>query len=104
MVKPLRRSARVGLLLALFLGLLGNGQCQMAMEIWADIQAQLDSHQEQLDSQQDQICTLYEDSELPFPPECIMPPECPAADPLCGGGGPCGGEGQPPCPPPPGPG
>jgi len=95
MTKILRNPAKAGLLLALLIGLLGNGQCQMAVEIWADLQAQLDSHQEQLDSQQDQICTLYGDSDLPRPPECIDPRRCPEpcecdpCAPECGGC-PCG--------------
>ena len=73
MVKSLRRYAKVGLLLALGVVLLGNrGGCQqMAMEVWADLQAQLDFHQAQIDSQQDQICELYKDSTLDFPWQCI---------------------------------
>ena len=83
MVNPFRRYAKVGLLLAFGVLLLGNrGGCKrMAVEAWADLQAQLDSHQEQLDFQQDQICDLYEASDLPFPPECIDPREC--LDPDC---------------------
>ena len=94
MTKILRNPAKAGLLLALLLGLLGNGRCQMAMEIWEDLQAQLDSQQEQLDAQQDQICALYDDSELERPPECINPEDCPEpgeCDPG-GGGGPGGGR------------
>ena len=85
MTKILRHPAKVGLLLALLIGLLGTGRCEMAMQIWADLQ-------EQLDSQQEQICVLYEVSELDFPPECIMPKEC--TDPDCNPGGP-GGPGGP---------
>ena len=83
MVNPFRQYAKVGLLLALGVVLLGNrGGCQqMAIEAWEDVQAQLGSHQEQLDSQQDQICDLYEASDLPFPLECIHFPEC--RDPAC---------------------
>ena len=80
MTKILRHPAKVGLLLALLIGLLGTGRCQMAMDIWVDLQAQLDSHQMQLDSQQDQICALYDASDLPFPPECIELDECPGSD------------------------
>ena len=70
-----------GSLPVLFVGLIaaqGDGGCrQVAMEVWENLQAQLDSQQDQLDSQQDQICALYEDSELDFPPECITLRRCP---------------------------
>jgi hypothetical protein len=87
MTKIFRHPAKVGLLLALLMGLLGTGQCEMAMKIWAGLQEQLDSQKEQLDSQkeqldsqQDQICLLYEASDLPFPPQCFIIPECPEPD------------------------
>ena len=80
MTQILRHPAKVGLLLALLVGLIGaqgNGCHQVAMELWVDLQAQLDSQQQQLDSQQDQICALYEVSALDSPPECIEVPDCP---------------------------
>ncbi len=83
MTKILRRPAEVGLLLALLIGLLGNERCQMAMDVWVDLQAQLDSHQQQLVSQQEQICALYEASDLDLPTECITPLPCPPSDPDC---------------------
>ncbi len=73
MVNALRRSVKAGLFLALGVVSLGNrGQCEMAAEVWADIQAQLDSHQEQLDSQLDLICDLYFALDLTRPPECPL--------------------------------
>ena len=85
MVKPFRRYAKVGLLLAMGVVLLGNreGCQQMAVEAWADLPAQLNFHQEQLDSQQEQICDLYEASTLDFPPECIELDDPPPGQDVC---------------------
>ena len=92
MVKPLQRYAKVGLLLALFVGLIGaqgdRGCRQMAMKVWADLQAQLDSQQEQLDTQEERICHLYFHECHTLPPECRNFSKCGSAcstDPGCGG-------------------
>jgi hypothetical protein len=37
MTKIFRHPAKVGLLLVLLMGLLGTGQCEMAMQIWAGL-------------------------------------------------------------------
>ncbi len=100
MTKVLRHPARIGLLLALLVGLIGsrgNGGChQAAMEVWADLQAQLDSHEERLVAQQDQICELYLLTGNERPPECGPPDKCSDFPDAPG----CGGDEPPPPPPP----
>ncbi len=106
MTKVLRHPARIGLLLALFVGLIGSqgdGGCrQTAMKAWADLQAQLDAHQDQLDAQHEQICALNNELFLLTgdfliddcaPDKCADSPDAPG----CGGGvgdgnGGCEGE------------
>ena len=59
MTLRIRRSLRGCLLLVLLLGIMGaNGKCDLAMQIWAGLQEQIDDNREQIDSQQQQIDQL----------------------------------------------
>ena len=61
MTLRIRRSLRGCLRLVLLFGIMGaNGKCDLAMEIWAGLQEQIDDNREQIDSQQQQIDQLTE--------------------------------------------
>ncbi len=87
----IRRSLRGCLLLVLLLGIMGAGNCDLAMQIWAGLQEQIDSQQQQIDQLTEAVCGLPVLTDSPTLPLFCAPPQK-DGDPGPGASGGCPAE------------